>query len=210
MNNSRYIGWFIEFVSITAISVILTIQNINNYWLILPIIIIVMIKVFEYRKETSEKYQNIHSQLKLLYAFCSFDKENDVRCVFHAPVWFGKLIQTAGYIPTGSGKGRIFNTKKGIIGKSYSHKMTFVENFSIDDEYRNKMKSDYGYSEDEIKQRTTDRRSYLCLPFIDDSNHKVIGLVYFDSSKPGFFQSIEDTKVQEIRTMLRLVRASIM
>lgn len=209
MSYSKYVRWFIEFVCVTVISAILALKSFSYLWLILPIVVIILVKYFEYESETNEIYQKVHSQLKLIYRFCAFSNEADVRCVFHAPIWFNRLLQTTGYIMTGSGKGRIFYAKKGIIGKSYTQKMSFTENFSSDEEYREKMKSVYGYNENEIRLRATDRRSYLCLPFINDANQRVIGLVYFDSCIPNFFANIEDPRIKEIRAMLRMVRDSL-
>ena len=66
-----------------------------------------------------------------------------------------------------------------------------VENFENDEEYRQKMISEYKYLEEELMERKADRKSYFCYPLVDE-NHKVIGLIYLDSSRFNAFRLDND------------------
>lgn len=205
---NRYFRWTIEFLSIIAISYILTTHTIRDYWITVLICLVLYSKLVEHRMSISEAQAKIQVQLNFLYKVLFFAPQDNVRCTFHTPIWRNRLLQSCNYIPTGGGVGRTFPSDKGIIGKAYQQKESFVVNFVDDQEYSQWMVSDYGYTHDEVKQRTTDRRSYFCHPLIDEE-HKVLGLVYFDSSTYNKFPNTTNQQMRDLIIKLDLIRDSI-
>jgi GAF domain-containing protein len=138
-----------------------------------------------------------------------------IRCTYHCPV-HNKLLrgtqlaQVFDYIPDGGGGGRRFPIEKGIIGKVYSIKAPRVENFASDEEYRTRMVNEYNYTITEMMERAVDRRSYACYPVIDE-NHKVLGLLFFDSDQTNTF-TMEQTNARwrAIRDAGDVIRGNIL
>jgi hypothetical protein len=107
-------------------------------------------------------------------------------------------VQAFDYLPHGGDGGRRFGSEKGIIAKVDASKGPRVENFASDEENRRRMIAEYNYSLSELGDRRADRRSYACYPLLD-KNHKVLGLIYFDSNVPGTFT--EDATNPRWRTL---------
>ena len=199
MVKPKFIRWGIEFLSITVMAIILSQVNWSNYWISVPIVLIVGLKIYEHRSDVKEKHSRVYAQLHLLVKLLSYEPRVDVRCTYHVPVWRKKLLQTCDYILGGTGRGRKFPTEKGIIGKAFVDKSLLVENFKSDEEFRTKMVLEYKYTTEELQHRKADRRSYLCYPIVDE-NHRVLGLVYFDSSRPYTFTADIDHPKMEMIT----------
>ena len=197
MSKTKVLVRAIEFACITAITYILAQADINDLWLILPIVIFLGMLICEYHVVSTERQLRVREQLKLLIAFLHFEPEQIVRCTYHIPIrrfpklHEKKLRQAFDYIPAGTGVGRLFPAEKGIIGEAYSMKRALIANFRDDEDFRQQMLSKYKYSEKELGLRRADRRSYLCYSLVDEVN-KVIGLIYFDSNKPETFKSLTD------------------
>jgi len=160
------------------------------WWIALPACVILAVKVVEAGSLVRGRHLHVRQQLHLLLSVLPTDGAH-VRCTYHVPVKVGwrrrvRLLQAFDYVGDQGGGGRPFEVAKGIIGVAYSAKGTRVENFSSDAEYRQRMVSEYNYTEAEVGQRRADRRSYLCDPVLDES-HKVLGLLFFDSDRCGFF-----------------------
>lgn len=191
MGKRQLAMWTMEFVCVTAIGVVLS-TPIGDLWILPPALFLVATKVVEYRAGLVERYEIVKSQLDLLQALLPH-VGRDLRCTYHVPVryWgFGRvqLMQAFDYLPTGGGGKRRFPGNKGIIGKAYQEKIPKVVNFVDDGEYRLRMMTEFNFSQEELQHRTADRKSYLCIPVLDDSNHDVLGLVYFDSNQTGTFE----------------------
>lgn len=140
------------------------------------------------------------------------DRYSGLRCTLHVPTFLGRsLKQTFDYIQIGRtyGRGRKFPIRKGIIGKSYSQKGPQVENFNTDNEYRERMVSEYGYTPAEMMKRTTDRKSYLCYPILNDHGDKVLGLLYFDSNVFNTFTlNQDDTLIKALHSGMNSIKAN--
>lgn len=204
--------WSIEFVCITGVAIVLSVSSVNNTWILVPAIALIFAKVFQYRAFVRQRHLRVEEQLDILRVLLP-NKGTDLRCTYHIPVkpiWGPrKLLQTFDYLPNGGGGLRQFPINKGIIGKTYQHKAPIVENFRTDEEYRNQMMLRYNYTQEELAQRTADRKSYLCYPLLD-ANHKVLGLLYFDSNQPGTFRLDEkDPTWQMIRTASQIICAHL-
>ena len=209
MTHKKYLRWVLEFLSIVAISVILKTPNWSPYWIVVPVLVVILLKVFEYRTETTEAYGKIHAQLNLLLKLFPFESRANVRCTYFVPSWGARLFQAMHYIPAQTGGGRRFKRSRGIIGKAFREKRSLVENFRDGADYRRRMVSDYNYTPEEVGERSVDRRSYFCHPLMDE-NHKILGLVYLDSVLPNTFPMVDDPSVDRLRTRLDIIRDSIL
>lgn len=208
MGKTKYITWGIEFLCITAIAIILSQANWTTYWywILVPAVLILGLKFYEHRAAVKEKHLRVQWQLYLLVRLLSYETLRDVRCTYHVPVWRKKLLQTCDYILGGTGGGRRSPVDKGIIGKAFVEKSPLVENFKSDEEFRTKMVMEYKFTAEELQHRKADRRSYLCYPIVDE-NHRVLGLVYFDSSHPYTFTSDkDDPKMEMIRQACEAIK----
>jgi hypothetical protein len=206
--------WGIEFAAVTAIAVVLsTATTAAKVWVALLAVIIVATKIAEYFDNVRVRLSEIRYQVQILLTLLPTDGAK-VRCTYHCPIHrlFNRtqLAQAFDYVPEGGGGGRRFPIEKGIIGKAYSIKAPRVENFASDEQYRSRMVTEYNYTIAEVMERTADRRSYICYPVVDE-NHKVLGLLYFDSDQPNTF-TMEQTnpRWQAIRDAGEVIRGNIL
>lgn len=215
MSKQTIAAWAIEFAAFTAIAVMLsTATTVAKGWVAVPAAIIVATKIAEYLHNVRVRMNVVRYQMQILLTLLPATGAK-VRCTYHCPVHEmlrGRthLAQAFDYIPDGGGGGRRFPIEKGIIGKVYSTKAPRVENFASDEEYRNRMVTEYNYTITEVMQRTADRRSYVSYPVVDE-NHKVLGLLYFDSDQPNTF-TMEQTnpRWQAIRDAGEVIRSNVL
>lgn len=186
MEKKSYIRWGIEFLSITAITIILSKANWSDYWIFVPIALILGLNVYESRAAVTEKHLRVKLQLDLLIKLVPFEDVLDVRCTYMVHIWRKRFLQTCDYIPDGGGGGRQFSERKGITGKAFDEKRPLADNFKSDEDFRKQMVLRYNYATEELKLRKADRKSYFCYPILDE-NHRVLGVMYFDSSHPNTF-----------------------
>lgn len=66
MENKKYILWLIEFSCITAIAIILSKANCSEYWILVPLALILGMKAYEYTVAIKEKHLRVRAQLDLL------------------------------------------------------------------------------------------------------------------------------------------------
>jgi hypothetical protein len=213
--HATLIVWGIEFVSLTAIAVLLsTATNTSKWWVALPGLIIVGAKVFEYVGNARFRMKLVYYQLEILHKLLP-GNGSTVRCTYHRPKHHRfrnhtELVQAFDYILQGGGGGRSFPTDKGIIGTTYNSKGPRVENFSSDHEYRERMMAEYNYTAAELMHRTADRRSYMCYPVVDE-NHVVLGLLYLDSDQPNTF-TMDDAnpRWRAVRDAGEIIRSNVL
>lgn len=200
----------VEFLCVVAMGVILSQANWSRLWLCAPIAVFLALMVYDYKLVLAEKHSRVKGQLALLMKLLSFESVLDVRCTYHVPVWRKQLRQAFDYIPGGGSGGRKFSQGQGIIGKTFVKKRWSVENFENDAEYRTQMIQEYNYTTQELKERRADRRSYFCYSLVDE-NHKVLGLIYFDASKPNTFIPDEtDPKMKMIISACEAIKESLL
>lgn len=215
MNRRTAIIWAIEFGSVTAIGVVLSTATATaKWWVTAPAALIIAAKIVEYYRYHQAKMDTIRYQLQILVRLLPVGGAR-VRCTYHRPIHHKlrnrtDLAQAFDYLPEGGGGGRRFRTDKGIIGKVYCNKGPRVENFSSDQEYRERMMSEYNYKESELKERAADRRSYMCYPIVDE-NHDVLGLLFLDSNESGTFTLDETNPAwRTIRAAGEVIRSNIL
>jgi hypothetical protein len=200
MEKKSYIRWGIEFLSITAITIILSKANWSDYWILVPIALILGLNVYESRAAVTEKHLRVKMQLDLLIKLVPFEDVLNVRCTYMVHIWRKRFLQTCDYIPDGGGGDRRFPERKGITGKSFDEKRPLADNFESDDDFRKKMVLRYNYTTEELKLRKADRKSYFCYPILDE-NHRVLGVIYFDSSHPNTFTL--DSTIPRMKMIMR-------
>jgi GAF domain-containing protein len=189
---SRALRLWITLVEFCSVSFIGLIPALGwDLWIVVfPALGYVGVQVVWYLRENALELALIKAQLEMLVSLVQ-PAGGNVRCTYHVPVkklWWPvrQLRQAFDYAPAGRGGKRRFPVEKGIIGRAFTEKAEKVENFANDDEYRDKMVKVYNYSVDELAKRSADRRSYLCIPILDET-HTVLGLLYLDSDVPGTF-----------------------
>ncbi len=191
MTRRTLVVWGVEFVAVTVIAIVLsTATTASKWWATLPAAAIVVTKITEYVHTSRVRLEIVRHQLQVFLMLLPGNGSR-IRCTYHYPIYHRirrrtDLVQAFDYLPDGGGGGRPFPTTKGIIGKAYFVKGPRVENFASDEEYRQRMVSEYNYSTAELMKRTVDRRSYACYPLLDE-NHDVLGLIYLDSDTEGTF-----------------------
>lgn len=199
----------VEFLCAATIGVILSQANWSKLWLCAPIVVFLALMVYDYKLVLAEKYSRVKGQLTLLMKLLPFESV-DVRCTYHVPVWRKQLRQAFDYIPGGGSGGRKFSQGQGIIGQTFVSKGWSVENFENDAEYRTQMVQKYNYTTEQLKERRADRRSYFCYSLVDE-NHKVLGLIFFDASKPNTFMLDEtDPGMKMIISACEAIKESLL
>jgi hypothetical protein len=193
--------WSGEFIGVTAIAVILSL-SISFFWIAIPVIELILLKIYEHYTIRGEYYMNIRRQLEILEALLP-SQTGDIRCTYHIPIKriFGKpkkLLQAFDYVPRGGGGGRKFLLDKGIIGVTFRKGGVRVENFQDREEFRREMIDKYGYTKEEMGERSSDRRSYMCYSIVEGNSSKVLGLLYFDSREVGTFSPDEKNEIYKM------------
>jgi hypothetical protein len=204
MKAIAYFAPFIEALLLTAIAVIVVFPT-YIVWILLPIAALLALKVIQIRNSIAEEHLRVKVQLDQLYRL-ALTSVPDLRCTYYVPVRQGNLQQTCDYIPNGGGAGRKFPNWKGIIGKTYSDKCPQHVDFTDEINFRSRMISEFKYTQEELKSRTPDRRSYYCYPIVDDNN-KVLGLAYFDSS---IFKAFSNDVVNIINRSCLVIKDSLL
>lgn len=106
------------------------------------------------------------------------------------------LLQLTDYIgPDGGKKGRITLINQGIIGRCARTGEMETVNFADEDEYREAMVREFGFTIQEADRHTKTGRSYFAFPL--RLNNKVVGVLYFFSSEPQVFPLAADTERTE-------------
>lgn len=102
-NWTALLFWVGEFACVTAIAVIL--RTTSAIFIAIPVIILVGLKIFEYRALVRQRYNKVRGQLEVLETLLP-RTGSDYRCTYHIPVhrlWGNprKLRQAFNYVPTG-------------------------------------------------------------------------------------------------------------
>lgn len=101
------------------------------------------------------------------------------------------LLQLTDYVgPTGGKKGRVTQINQGIIGRCARTETIESVDFADENEYRNSMVREFGFTKEEANQHTNSARSYLAYPLIGSG--KLVGVIYFFTTEPQVFPSVID------------------
>jgi len=204
MKSFDYFAPLIDGLLLAAVGILITFPA-YTAWIVFPIGGFIFLKIYQILESNEEKNLRVKVQLDQLVSF-ALTGIPDLRCTYYLPVYRDKLKQSCDYIPNGRGAGRKFSNTKGIIGKTYSDKGPKLVNFYDDADFRIRMVSEFGWTEEEVKLRTLDRRSYYCYPIVNEDN-KVLGVVYFDSSE---YQAFSNDKIDIIKRSCLVINNSIL
>jgi hypothetical protein len=131
-------------------------------------------------------------------------REREFRCTIHVPdpIRYDRLYQLVDYCPSGSGRGRTFSTRYGIIGKVWrTEKMRLANDLfqmstiprTHEDEI-DEIMNDWGMDRREAESALK-HRSYFCFPLIHE--HRKVGLFYMDSNDKNSFDENKESAVSE-------------
>jgi hypothetical protein len=122
------------------------------------------------------------------------DEKREFRCTIHVPdpVHYGRLYQLVDYCPTGTGRGRDFSTRYGIIGKVWRTEKMRIANdlFHAKEAQRthedeiDEIMSDWGMDRREA-ENALKHRSYFCFPLVFED--RKVGLLYLDAKEKDSF-----------------------
>lgn len=100
------------------------------------------------------------------------------------------LEQILPYVGGDGGKPpRTYSIRSGIIGRAArTHQMHHATRQNLDEQnFVDEMVSNWGFSESEARNLSTDRQSWLAVPINGPDSNSTLGVVYLDSSDPKFF-----------------------
>jgi hypothetical protein len=189
--------WFSTFG--TAIgSIVLAFLLKNNLlwygvgWIVIWIFLVALI-VFPGRYDVAA----LEAALGAFFSAMEFPASVHIRCAIYVPIKKGsKLEQITNYIPDGkSGKGHRLDSRAGIVGRAFRENKHWLENlndekFSSSEYFLNDMVSRWGFTHEEARKLTQDRRSYSAL-VIKDESKVIIGILYSDSNSIEAFKTPE-------------------
>lgn len=122
-----------------------------------------------------------------------FPKDENVRCCIYVPIKGGQVLkQITCYVP-GRGEGdKKIHSSKGIVGRAYretKHRIEILKdpNYSSAEFFQAKMVERWGFTQEEVRNLTQDRRAY-CALVIKNEKGEVLGVLYCDSNKTATFE----------------------
>ncbi len=198
--NKKYLFWAFELLCITTIGLLslnysipyLSLGGYSIPLFIIPLLLILIFKFNEFNLAQSEKVlcvkSQLESQLGILYTLLQYEPKDHVRCTIHVPKDDKYYCQITDYYPTRTGASRKFRIDKGIVGKSIAGRLGFVEKFKSTQEYQEKSKKVYNFTDEELFNLMPERRSFFCYPIGNQSTGKFLGVIYFDSANPDTFK----------------------
>jgi hypothetical protein len=88
----------------------------------------------------------------------------------------------------GSGPGRTFSIRSGVAGKAARERIAFAASRQSEDyeQFLHELVRDWSYTEDDARQLTPDRRSWMAVP-VFDVRGRVAAVVFLDSNETSFF-----------------------
>jgi hypothetical protein len=123
-----------------------------------------------------------------------FPKDENVRCCIYVPTKGGEILkQITCYMPgRGGGGGKKVHSSKGIVGRAFretKHRIEILKdpNYSSVEFFQAKMVERWGFTREEVRTLTQDRRAYCALVIKNDKG-EVLGVLYCDSNKTATFE----------------------
>ena len=127
------------------------------------------------------------------------DQQWSLRGTVHAPLedGSGKLVQCIDYHGGDhDGAGRLMPDHCGVTGQAFRDKKpkVFERTGSNTDQFHRELETTYGFSPEQVRTLRPDRWCAIAVPIYGEDASHVVGVAYFDSDVPGFF----DEKTQEL------------
>jgi hypothetical protein len=119
------------------------------------------------------------------------------------------LVQIVNYAGSRTGgKWRIYATSKGIIGRCVRSSQLETVSFASEQEFRQRMVEEFGFTRDEMLTRTQDARSYLAKPL--KSGARLLGVLYLYSTEPQVFpRAIDEGRLEYVaQNIVRILQVA--
>lgn len=167
----------------------------------------------EYKERTDREFARIVARYQIEQALSKFidspelkafrnDPDRDFRCTIHVPdpIRYDRLYQLVDYCPDGSGRGRDFSVRYGIIGKVWRmEKMQLANDLfqtkkaqRTHEEEIDEIMSDWGMNRREAESALK-HRSYFCFPLTYED--RKVGLFYIDAKEKNSFNETKEAEV---------------
>ena len=104
--------------------------------------------------------------------------------------------QLTNYLPSRTGKGRIFSLRKGIVGRCFTSRRVLFESLSQNQNPLEVFPKEWGYTPEEVSYLTQGRRSYFGFPIGEDGGFAK-AVLYMDSAKSDKFTSGNETDISK-------------
>lgn len=136
-------------------------------------------------------------------------QQNDYRATIHIqdPLYDNWLYQLLDYHPTGSGHGRTFSTRGGIVGLAW--RMGTIQQWNQGAGItKTALIRDWGMTDREAAQRrvTDSTKVMLAAPLTDPSRSRQIGVLYLDSSSENCFGSTSEARLELAEALVETYR----
>lgn len=114
-------------------------------------------------------------------------KHTPIRATIHVPdvLFTDTLYQLLDYQPKGSGRGRTFTTRFGIIGKTWRYGESLIEP-SIPTKDPDQLVLQYGMTWTEADDAGKNKQAFACV-LLANENSDPVGVLYMDSDRPYAF-----------------------
>lgn len=167
----------------------------------------------EYKERADKELARVVARYQVEQALSKFTDSQEVRsfrlhqdrefrCTIHIPdpIRYGRLYQLLDYCPSGSGRGRDFSVRYGIIGKVWRmEKMQRANDLfqtakpvRAHEEEIDAIMSDWGMNRREA-ENALKHRSYFCFPLIHED--RKVGLLYIDAKEKDSFDQAKEYDV---------------
>jgi len=136
----------------------------------------------------------LEADLEAFHSAMEFPPDENIRCAIYVPTKRGEYLkQITSYMPSGrGGRGNKVHSSKGIIGRAYredEHRIELLKdlNYSSTEFFQSQMVTRWGFTKDDARKLTQDRRAY-CALIIKDEKRNTVGMLYCDSNKLSTFE----------------------
>lgn len=137
----------------------------------------------------------LEAALDAFYSAMEFPPDENIRCAIYVPIRRGNYLkQITSYMPgRQGGPGNKIHSSKGIVGsRAYredEHRIAVLTdlNYSSAEFFQSQMVTRWGFTKDDARRLTQDRRAYWAL-IIKDEKHNTLGVLYCDSNKLCTFE----------------------
>lgn len=132
---------------------------------------------------------SLEAALEAFHSAMEFPYDEDIRCAIYTPVKKNEYLkQITSYMPGRRG-GRVnkVHSSKGIVGRAYresEHRIELLKdpNYASAEFFQSQMVKRWGFTKDDARKLTQDRRAY-CALIIKDEKHSILGILYCDSNR---------------------------
>lgn len=137
---------------------------------------------------------SLEAALEAFYGAMEFPSDEHIRCAIYVPIKSGEYLQQVTHYMPGKrgGQGQKVHSSKGIMGRAYREREHRIEllkdaNYSSAEFFQSQMVIRWGFTRDDARKLTQDRRAY-CVLMIKDDKGNIVGALYCDSNRLSTFE----------------------